>query len=56
MIDDLTIIIVLYQEKFELIRACLKNIKNFKIIIVDNDNNVKIKKKLFQSFLFINIF
>ena len=37
MIGDLTIIIVLYQEKFELIRACLKNIKNFKIIIVDNE-------------------
>ncbi len=43
MIGDLTIIIVLYQEKFELIRACLKNIKNFKIIIIDNDNNIKWK-------------
>jgi len=50
MIGDLTIIIVLYQEKFELIRACLKNIKNFKIIIVDNDNNVKIKKKIISEF------
>jgi len=50
MIGDLTIIVVLYQEKFELIRACLKNIKNFKIIIVDNDNNVKIKKKIISEF------
>ena len=51
MIGDLTIIIVLYQEKFELIRACLENIKNFKIIIVDNDNNIKIKKKIVSKFL-----
>jgi len=51
MIGDLTIILVLYQEKFELIRACLKNIKNFKIIIVDNDNNIKIKKKIVSEFL-----
>ena len=45
MINNLTIVIVLYQEKLELIRACLKNIKNFKIIIIDNDNNIEIKEK-----------
>lgn len=50
MIGDLTIIIVLYQEKYELIRACLKNIKNFKIIIIDNDNNIKIKEKIISEF------
>ena len=50
MISDLTIIIVLYQEKFELIRSCLKNIKNFKIIIIDNDNNNKIKEKVTSEF------
>lgn len=51
MINNLTIVIVLYQEKIELIRACLKNIKNFKIIIVDNDNNIKIKEKIISEFL-----
>lgn len=51
MIADLTIIIVLYQEKYELIRACLENIKNFKIIIIDNDNNTEIKKKIVSEFL-----
>ncbi len=35
LINDITIIIVLYQEKLELIQSCLKNIKNFKIIIID---------------------
>ena len=38
------------QEKYELIRACLKNIKNFKIIIIDNDNNIKIKEKIISEF------
>jgi N-acetylglucosaminyl-diphospho-decaprenol L-rhamnosyltransferase len=51
MINNLTIVIVLYQEKLELIRACLKNIKNFKIIIVDNDNNIKVKEKIISEFL-----
>jgi N-acetylglucosaminyl-diphospho-decaprenol L-rhamnosyltransferase len=50
MINDLTIIIVLYQEKLELIRSCLKNIKNFKIIIIDNDNNNEIRNKINTEF------
>jgi len=50
MINDLTIIIILYQEKLELIRSCLKNIKNFKIIIIDNDNNSKIRNKITSEF------
>ena len=51
MINNLTIVIVLYQEKLELIRACLKIIKNFKIIIVDNDNNIEVKEKIISEFL-----
>ena len=50
LVNDLTIIIVLYQEKLELIQSCLKNIKNFKIIIIDNDNNLKIKNKIIKEF------
>ena len=48
LINDITIIIVLYQEKLELIQSCLKNIKNFKIIIIDNDNNLNVKNKIIQ--------
>ena len=44
--NDLTIIIVLYQEKIELIKECLDKIKNFKIIIIDNDNNIILKNKI----------
>ena len=36
LIDNLTIILVLYQEKEDVVIECLKNIKNFKIIIIDN--------------------
>ena len=36
---EVTIVIVLYEEKFELISRCLENIKNFNIIIVDNAGN-----------------
>ena len=50
LVNDITIIIVLYQEKLELIQSCLKNIKNFKIIIIDNDNNLKIKSKILKEF------
>ena len=31
--NEITIVIVLYEEEFELINRCLNNIKNFNIII-----------------------
>ena len=40
---ELTIIIVLFEEKKDLLFSCLKNIKNFKIIIIDNAGNSKLK-------------
>ena len=43
--NEITITIVLYKEKTNLVFKCLENIKNFKIIIVDNANNVSLKKK-----------
>ena len=46
--DSLTVVIVLYKESFELISNTLSKIKNFKIIIVDNDGNNHLKKKFFQ--------
>ena len=45
LINELTIIIVLYEEKANLVFQCLENIKNFKIIIIDNAGNVSLKKR-----------
>jgi len=41
---------VLYEEKISLIFQCLENIKNFKIIIVDNAGNISLKKKVEEKF------
>ena len=41
----ITIIIILYQESYDQLKSCLKNITNFKIIIIDNDGNKELKKK-----------
>ena len=46
----LTIIIVLYKEPFELIYKTLHHIKEFKIIIIDNDNNDELKNKILKYF------
>ena len=50
LINDITIIIVLYEESLDLLRNCLKNIKNFKIIIIDNSNNIKLKNQVIKKF------
>lgn len=47
---NITITLVLYKESFEILSECLKNIKNFKIIIVDNDCNLSLKKKIEKEF------
>ena len=49
-IDKITIIIVLYEEEINLILRCLENIRNFKIIIVDNAGNISLKKKIKEKF------
>ena len=49
-INEITITIVLYKEKINLIFKCLENIKNFKIIIVDNAGNIFLKKKIEEKF------
>ena len=41
--NEITIIIVLYEEKLQLVLRCLENLKNFKIIIVDNANDTSLK-------------
>ena len=50
LINELTIIIVLYEEKANLVFQCLENIKNFKIIIVDNAGNVSLKSEIEKKF------
>ena len=49
-INEITVIVVLYEEKISLISQCLENIKNFKIIIVDNAGNISLKKKVEEKF------
>ena len=47
---EITIIIILYEEKAHLIFRCLENIKDFKIIIIDNAENIFLKKKIEKKF------
>ncbi len=44
--SEITVVIVLYKETFELISKTLSNLTSFKIIIIDNDNNLHLKKKI----------
>ena len=43
---EISVLLVLYQEDINLIIKNLINLKNFKIIIVDNDSNFELKKKI----------
>ena len=42
---QISVLLVLYQEDINLIKKNLINFKNFKIIIIDNDSNLELKKK-----------
>ena len=56
---EITIIIILYEEEANLLFRCLENIKNFKIIIVDNAGNISLKNKIeekFKIYLYISNF
>ena len=50
LINEITIIIILYEEKIDLVLQCLENIKNFKIIIVDNAGNISLEKKIKEKY------
>ena len=50
LINEITIIIILYEEKTDLVLQCLENIKNFKIIIVDNAGNISVEKKIKEKY------
>jgi len=47
---EITVVIVLYRESFELISKTLSTLKFFKIIIIDNDNNLYLKNKIEDHF------
>ena len=48
--NKITIIIVLYREDYKLLYKTLDKIKEFKIIIIDNSNNVDLKNKVEAHF------
>jgi|TARA_B110000238_G_scaffold188237_1_gene219058 N-acetylglucosaminyl-diphospho-decaprenol L-rhamnosyltransferase len=48
--NELTVIIVLFEEKKDLLFKCLENIKNFKIIIIDNAGNSNLKLEVEKNF------
>ena len=48
--NEITIIIILYEENVQLVLRCLEKIKNFKIIIVDNANDVFLKKEVEKNY------
>lgn len=47
---QLSILIILYEEKFEMINKCLDKIKDLKIIIIDNANDKSLKDKIIKKF------
>ena len=48
--QDVTIVIVLYKEEFNLIFKTLDRLRSFKIVIIDNANNLNLKKKIQSTF------
>ena len=48
--EELTIQIVLYEESKDLIFECLENLKNFKVLILDNSNNRKLREEVLNKF------
>ena len=47
---NLTIIIVLFKESFEIISKTIDQIQNYKIIIVDNANDIELQKKILSLY------
>lgn len=46
----LSILIILYEESFEIICKCLEQIKQFNIIIIDNANDENLKDKINKNY------
>ena len=50
MKNNISIIILIYEEKFNVISECLEQLRDFSIIIVDNANNITRKEKIEKNF------
>ena len=50
MESKITIIILIFEEKIEVIFKCLKLLRDFEIILIDNSNNLERKKKISKNF------
>ena len=50
LINEITIIIILYEEDENLVLRCLENLKNFKLVIVDNSGNRPLKEKVEKKY------
>ena len=50
MISDITITIVTYGETYSILEKTLNNLKEFKVILVDNSNNIFLKKKILDKY------
>ena len=48
--NEITVLIILFKEEYKMINSCLNNIKNFKIIIIDNANDKNLKKKILEKY------
>ena len=48
--NNITIIIVLYREDYQILYQKLDKIRDFKKIIIDNSNNLELKNKLEANF------
>ena len=43
--NEITVLIVLYKETYELISKTLNTLKSYQKIIIDNGNDLELKKK-----------
>ena len=48
--SEITVLIVFYKETFALVSKTLKQLKSYRIIIVDNGNDIELKKKIKNLF------
>ena len=48
--NAITVVIVLYRENYNILYKTLDKIRDFKKIIIDNSNNLKLKNKVESNF------
>ena len=48
--SEITVLMILFKEEYKMVSSCLNNIKNFKVIIIDNANDEDLKKKISSEF------